>query len=440
MTLYYIAFVLLLGSSFWNFKKTVLAWAALSILFHDAVCLKFSSPALTIVFSANAFFFAMFFIKYKRSPVNDPFFNATVTLFFSYLISTFIPENVFSTTILKTVQSTLNNLVIVHIIGACINDIKDLRFTLKVQSFVIIASLLYGIITFLTQSNPVIDFELAQIPTTLETAKLWSYVESSRGIRVQSFFMNPFIFGVYIISFLFLQLIIQSRFPLLIKQNKSYLLILIGLVTVGVFITKSRSVIIPYCLLSPLLLRTTLKRQIGFVALLLLCVVISIPFLDDSVLEMVSSAFDSSSKNVGGSSISMRQHQFAIVLGAFSKAPIFGNGLGYINALKASNFELYGAESVWMPLLANGGVVGVVLYIVFFYLLIKPKIFRGIRFEAALIVGAYLLIVTMNGDVNVGLYYTYLTVVLLYKIKLLYPKLEYGYKQPKTNFRYSSHI
>jgi hypothetical protein len=68
-----------------------------------------------------------------------------------------------------------------------------------------------------------------------------------------------------------------------------------------------------------------------------------------------------------------------------------------------------------MPLLVNSGVVGAVLYILFFYRLVSPKVFKTSKYLISLIPIYYLLLVTMNGDVNVGFYFVFLVIVILYK-------------------------
>ena len=65
--------------------------------------------------------------------------------------------------------------------------------------------------------------------------------------------------------------------------------------------------------------------------------------------------------DAGGSSTEMRMVQFSIALRFFLQSPLFGQGMEFNPTLFYNEF--YGGESVWLPLLANQGMVGLTGYL-----------------------------------------------------------------------------
>ena len=79
----------------------------------------------------------------------------------------------------------------------------------------------------------------------------------------------------------------------------------------------------------------------------------------------------------GGSSVSARQQQLDVAMRMFFYNPVFGNGIGSIDVLKeiGDNSDILGAESVWMQILPERGLFGMLahcyLYIAYYKYLSK---------------------------------------------------------------------
>ena len=82
----------------------------------------------------------------------------------------------------------------------------------------------------------------------------------------------------------------------------------------------------------------------------------------------------------------MRQHQYAVAWEMFKMNPIFGNGPGTLGTLKNMNISyeaIRGAESVFLSLLPERGVIGAFVYIfmyIYLYYILKDKMPKRILF------------------------------------------------------------
>lgn len=417
MVIYIIISTFFVLAAFFNFKRSLFFWSAFSIFFNLATCLKFSPPSLTVTFALNTFFILFYLTKNPAKKLINPFTSACLILLFSYVFSAIFPTNRLGESILKIFQFVVNELIIVHVIFASLRNPKDLKFLIKCLSISILISLIYGLFTYVTKSNPIIDYEISISSSQTEEIKMISYMNTERGIRLQSLFMSPFIFSLTIVSYLYMILIANTFFKSFLKLNNKYLIGLIILVTISVFLSNSRSTILPFITITPLLLLKMPKRYKSIIIIGSVLLVLSLPFVIDR-LEIITSVFDSQSKAISGSSVSMRENQFAIALKSFFESPIFGHGYGYTDILRSSNFDLYGAESVWIPLLVEQGLIGIILYLLFFKGLVSIDKFENKRILVISIPLYYLLLVTMNGAVNISLYIVFLNLAILYKLFL----------------------
>ncbi|MCF3112118.1 O-antigen ligase family protein [Niabella sp. CC-SYL272] len=349
----------------------------------------------------------------------NPFTNPCLVLLGSYLFAAFFPVNNFNESFLKILQFAVNDLLIVLVVFAVIRTPKDLKTVVGYLSVAVTIALLYGLFSYVTASNPIVDVEIALAASQTEEMKMLSYLNSERGIRLQSLFMSPFIFSLTIVSYLYLILIIHYYFKSILKKYGRYVPYLILLVAISVFLSNSRSAIVPFVMVTPLLLLKMPERYRTSITVGAVLAVVVLPLVVDK-LTILTSVFDAQSRDVAGSSLSMRETQYTIALNSFFESPVFGHGLGYTRTLRDSNYDLYGAESVWIPILVEQGVVGVVLYVLFFAGLVFADKFKGKRLVVMAIPVYYLLLVTMNGAVTISLYIVFLALVILYKLFFYY--------------------
>ena len=89
----------------------------------------------------------------------------------------------------------------------------------------------------------------------------------------------------------------------------------------------------------------------------------------DKVTELLDSF--SSKTDVSGSNAEMRQNQLLSVIKTLGGSLIWGFGFkGYSVAIKA-NDDILGAESIWLQLLLQGGIIAVVIQLFLYIYIIK---------------------------------------------------------------------
>ena len=82
--------------------------------------------------------------------------------------------------------------------------------------------------------------------------------------------------------------------------------------------------------------------------------------------EIFQSIVNSNQTNIG-SSQDMRQTQYDIGIYYFLQAPILGHGTAYIwNYVTQYNPEMFGAESIWLSLMVDYGIVGCITYLLWY--------------------------------------------------------------------------
>lgn len=170
--------------------------------------------------------------------------------------------------------------------------------------------------------------------------------------RSQSIFDMHTTWGGYtIISFC--TLLFLSKYKNFSSRN---LLLLLVLLAANCFFTGARSAIIGlvFTLFAFIDYKDFKKRnvQIGIMVILLIS-----PLFIDYFQEVFSSISDS--EKVGGSNADMRENQFDICFYHFFKSPLYGNGISYTwEFALAFDKTLYGAESLWIPILIDQGILG----------------------------------------------------------------------------------
>lgn len=131
-----------------------------------------------------------------------------------------------------------------------------------------------------------------------------------------------------------------------------------------IFFTGSRAAIIGCAVCSLMFFSKKLVhgKFVIFSAFILLLI---IPFIIDYFQTIYDSIIDT--KKVGGSNADMRTIQFEIASLFLNKALWFGNGLSYTWEYVLYYYkELYGAESLWIPIMIDQGVFGVMSYVLLF--------------------------------------------------------------------------
>lgn len=234
---------------------------------------------------------------------------------------------------------------------------KDLDFAFKTLTAFAVIHLLYLGVELALQSNPILE-SLSNMDGVSKS--VWNYTEVRFGMkRMQSIFFTPMSMGVASISLAFL-FYYQRK-----VQNK--VTILNSMLIVGCFIapwlTGARSVFVAVLVMFlPVLIKTFLSPK--YFAFKLAVISLLLVVLGAWLFTVIDS-FIHSDTAVEGSSLEMRLGQLAVAFIFFWQSPVYGHGLGYVwSFVSAVDHDIYGAESVWLQLLIDYGLLGVIAYLV----------------------------------------------------------------------------
>lgn len=113
------------------------------------------------------------------------------------------------------------------------------------------------------------------------------------------------------------------------------------------------------------------KNKIRLIVSLFFIFFIILVLCGDLVNEIILSMTDTSS--LGGSDSSMRTEQLLVSYDVMNTSPLLGKGLGYsANLIKDGVYdELFGAESIWFPVMMDQGILGIASYALFFFQILK---------------------------------------------------------------------
>ena len=434
MILYILIFVCLCAYSLWDFKKGFLVFTALKVILYSGIALKVSSPNITFEFGANILFIALYIYNYyHRTPVDlFPYKRSFTWIAVSYFLSTFITLVPFTETLLGTIQLAINEYVFVYILWRVIETEKDIRFLVKSYLFIFLIVCVYGIIEKLIGFNPVLAYEIAVLGDNAEGKVFLSSSERLGMIRVQSFMPISISYGAYCAVFVGFFLYYTQQLRNIIKLNYITIVAFSLLLFSGVFFANSRSpmiccalAVLPAIRVQKLL---SARNIIIFSAGVLVLLPYILPYLDN-----ISSIFQKDS-DVGGSSIAMRAMQFNVAINQFLESPIVGKGIRSIETfvIKEYEDEILGAESVWIKLMIERGLIGMISYILVYvdsyYMCQQPKN----RKFYLLFSLAFITLSTMTSTPGLGLSFYMTLMIVICKSELVGTNVSAEYEQSEN--------
>jgi O-antigen ligase len=120
--------------------------------------------------------------------------------------------------------------------------------------------------------------------------------------------------------------------------------------------------------------------------------------------------------DAGGSSLSMRTAQFNFAMSQFLDSPIIGKGYGSIISIFAVNCRktIYGAESIWLWLMIERGLLGLFAYLSLFFDIFKIKTSKN-RFFYIVFSLAYLGLLTVTTTPGLTIAFFLTLILIVYK-------------------------
>lgn len=227
---------------------------------------------------------------------------------------------------------------------------------------------LYGLITAVTKTNPILD------AVGLEDRFLFEDDESYRAFRVTGVNVSSSVYGLTCALFF-------MSCCFLTKKRNMLLYVALGLLFVNCFLSATRAAMIPFIigLVLFIILNKGVGKRIKYIFITIISIFFISPILPQAVKDyssqVVASIEDvvlpsgSGGEDFGGSSVEAREMQIAASMMYLKEKPLFGHGINYAKEviLKGDKHEeLLGMESYLCFIGIELGLVYAVAIVIFF--------------------------------------------------------------------------
>lgn len=427
MLLAWIIFVLMLVFSLYDIKKAIIIWMPLRLLFNPQIAIRYASPGMSLDIAVSIWLVLLYFIKYHRAG-NEQFFYKrnswiipiSVAFFISYAVSLLFSPNLNVSVFTAIIKTFVMFFGIVYIFQRVLKTDQDIKLFLQTTFVVILLITLLGIYQIIMNDNPFLDYVYMNSPHD-ETTKgrmfytpPWIVDETQLRygmIRCCSFFSFHVPFGVACVILLF--------FIGFLWKNKVYpkyektVIICIVLLCVGFVISNSKqayvgAAVILFCFFKA-------KEIFSYHLFLLIIVLIGIWYLMPELFNNYLSLFDDKlAEEGGGSTVALRESQYNIALEMFSMNPLFGNGpnsLEVLRGIKDRYTGILGAESIFLLILPERGLLGVFCYVYMYYVLYTRLVRNVPRHQLLFFLLAYFVMEVAGGQKDMTLFLGILVVV-----------------------------
>ena len=308
---------------------------------------------------------------------------------------------------ISIITNILRDVVNVFIFWSIINErpaksVKTFYYTAIIFGITVA---LYTVYELITSSNPYLKFM-----NNIGAYKEDTLITSIRyGVKqCQSIFlMHTTLGGVTVMTFIpliFISLKKQFKF---IKKEIAFLFI--PLLLFICFVTGARSVILG-CIIGLLMFLDLRKFTIQNLGLFSISIVIIFFVVNTETFNLVVQSF-LNSDSISGSNVDMRKSQFDIGYKYLNKSFLFGNGLFAWTEI-TKHTDLNGAESMWLPLMIDRGVFGVLSVLVLILNMIMYTIKRG-ELKILFFIFGYIVLNSMSSVPYVNFNYLFIYIFIM---------------------------
>lgn len=406
----------------YNFKATVLTWVPFHLLFNAQVALRYEPPGLALVVAVNLVLIIIYAIKRNLNRSNlgnqtnkEPYILKKVVLLtivsytFSILFAT-VPVN---SGITKMLREFISGFAVIFLFQRTLKNEAD--FKLFVNACIIVAVLIsgLGIYEFVFKDNPVLDFIYYNSPHDVFTKGRMHYIppqltgglEIRYGmVRANSFFGIHISFGVACVMFLFLFGVLMRRKWKFLSQNKCALIIL--LLLVATITSNSKAPMLGIIILTFSFFRFSQIINFKTLCIAFVGIILLLHFVPDYMKNLFSLFDEELAEEGKGSSVGLRERQMEVAWSMFMTNPLWGNGVGSIDILKkiGNNADILGAESTWLQILPERGLLGAAVYLFHFLILYSTMLKYVPRKEVLFFLASIFTMDSVTGYLDLGLY------------------------------------
>lgn len=409
-----------------NFKKTVIIWMPLQFLFNAQVAIRYDPPAMSLVLAVDFLLISLYFLMERKKYTlynNEPFILKPIFIasFISFGLSLLFSSVSSLQGINACIKYFATSFVLMAIFQKMIATKDDIYLFIKVAFIVAFLITSLGVFESIFNDNPILDYIYFNSPQNAYTRTRMFYVPPSISgglqtrygmARATSFFSIHIKFGVACAFMLFFYVHLLQKKWFILKRN--YLVLISIMLLAGIFTCNSKTAYIGILFFSLGLFyfRNLFNLRIIFSVIIITIVVVT--YFPEYLLNFTSLFNENIAEEGGGSTIALRITQFTIAKKMFLMNPLLGNGLGSINILRASSnafAHILGAESSWLRILPERGILGALLYIytfIYIFQILSKSIPKKIIFSFLL---GLLVMETATGLIDMVMYMPYLIVL-----------------------------
>lgn len=442
MLLYWFIFICITYFAIRDWGKTVIVWIPVKLLFNQCVCLKYTSPAVSLELAVVIILFLLYLVRErkKRKYNNKRYFfkTAFVAYLISYALSMIFSVVPIVTVFTNTIKYFMENFILLYLFQKALVSKNDIRLLIKTFTVVIILITGLGFYELIFRDNPWLDYVFVNAPLDSIKGKMYyvpPFIRESGElstrygmIRGYSFFNIHIAYGcACVLMYFFYMYVLKTQKEYRVKYHNLYIMMLLC----GILICNSKTPILGLFFFTICYIKSkSLLSPKTLMGIILIISIIMVYF--PSYLNNFYALFDDElAQEGGGSSVSLREIQFDIGLQMFEQNPLLGNGVGSISEMMSKSPKyagLLGAESSWLKILPERGVVGVIVYLLLYYTIYNQL--RGvmpISIVCFFLVGL-MVMETATGFMNFALYGA--IIITIQRMDLLTYK-RMGCKHPK---------
>ena len=374
-----IVILLLTGFLVLNFQRGVL----LIFILRPFLSLCDDVGKMPVLGALNLLMIMMYVVTNRNFLSNIkgyPFLIGSILVAISiFLCNAFADEQHTPNTILQVIDVII--LFILYEVTRTIDDDKA-KWAVKVVLIFAIIVIANGLIETFTEKNILLDVLMNSGLYDSETKTIMG--ERYGFKRAQSIFgMHTSLAGYAIPPLAFLLYLMRKT---RLRMPAITLPVIIGL-GVMVLFSGARSGIIGMAIALLCVFDKSLAKG-KYIFLALIIIIFVSPFVADYFEQIIASIQDT--QKVGGSNTDMRQTQLDISLYYMARSPWVGNGIAYTWRVSTQFSEdLFGAESMWFPVMIDRGIVGILTLAVLCCNILFYVWWRDVRKFIFLVIGFF---------------------------------------------------
>ncbi len=366
--------------------------ASLGFAFYIFFRLSFPPMVRFLGLSCNSLFLAIFLIilllfhfrliRYI-SPLAKKYLIYATALFIGIFslsfFSQFVPIEYQHKHIIQFFYTEIIPFLLIPIV---LRNSKDNNAFIRIVALGALFNVLYGLFTFLSNSNPLVEMYGAyteDFDSDFALSIEGRYGLSSRAVGIYSDKIFLSLVSLLIFTFFYNK-----------KQlNKYFRVSLLVVSFLTCFLTTQRTALLCICIFLVMVtnkkvLVTLIRKYALIISCLFIIIIVSPPFqiVRESVYSTIYIFDDAKQEKIGnkGSSLSMRLGQLDSVIEIAGPYILQGFGYGFSSyriGTSLNSAEFYGLESFVLQIIANSGMIGMLFWILFLYKMIRLSFLRN---------------------------------------------------------------